>query len=139
MLTYFCPNCWVELSFDQQICPQCGYVLDAFDSLTYEDKLLAALKHILPDRRIMAAQILGNLHSVRALKEFESIVAGGEENYYLLRAVLLAAAKIDHPDRQRILQKATHHSSALVAALAVRLLETLAQGKSISEWDENTG
>ena len=139
MLSYYCPNCWEILDKNEQICPHCGYVLEKFQELAYEEKLLAALHHSVPERRIMAAQILGNIHSHRALAEFKKIIEGEETNYFFLRAVLFATAKINHPNRIIILQKATRKPSTLVSDLANQLLLLLSENKNIDEWDRHTG
>lgn len=139
MITYYCPNCWTTVNQDQKFCPQCGFSLESFESLSYEDKLLAALHHAVPERRIMAAQILGNRKSQRALPEFEKFIENNEEDYFFLRAVLLAVAKIDHPDRERLLLMATHHASGLVSKLAIELIGTLNSKQQTSRWDRHTG
>jgi hypothetical protein len=140
VLTYYCPQCWSEVAANERICPQCGYPLDEFHRQTFEDKLLAALHHILPERRIMAAQILGNLQSVRALPEFIKIIDGNEEDYFFLRAILLAAVKIPHPDRIKILHRASQHPSRLVSDLAKELLVDLNEGRENPQrWDRHTG
>jgi len=139
MLTYFCPNCWSIVDKNQHACPHCGYILEDFDDLTYEDKLLAALQHPVPERRIMAAHILGNLKSQRALPVFLRIILSGEDNYFFLRSVLLATAKIDHPDRMVILEKASQHSSTLVSKLAIELIAQITRNGSTVEWDQHTG
>lgn len=139
MLTYYCPSCWTIVQDTDNVCPACGYDLAEFQEHSFEDKLLGALYHAVPERQIMAAQILGNLQSQRAMAEFLKIVDSDEENYFYLRAVLIAAAKIDHPDREIILRKATHHHSDLVARLASELLEQLRQNQDINQWDRHTG
>lgn len=139
MLTYYCPHCWAIIAEDAAVCPHCGYPLEAFDALAYEDKLLAALHHTIPERRIMAAQILGNRKSLRALSEFEQIIASGETNYFLMRAVLLAVAKSASPDRRRLLEMAARSPSALVAALAKELLTRLDQNPAFDAWDRCPG
>ncbi len=139
MLTYYCPHCWAIVSETDTVCPACGYELEQFQQLPFEEKLLGALHHAVSERQIMAAQILGNIHSPRALVEFEKIIDGGEENYYLLRAILLATAKINHPDRMKILLKATHNPSELVSRLAKELLERLEQNHEPDPWDHHTG
>lgn len=126
MLTYYCPQCWGVLQGDESHCPHCGYELGQFTQLPYEDKLLAALHHPVQERQIIAAQVLGELGSVRALPEFEKLLER-EEDYYLLRAVLLAVARIDHPQRRALLRKAREHSSLLVRSLAQELLEQIAE------------
>ena len=125
MLTYYCPNCWIELSGDEERCPGCGYDLRAFEDLPYPEKLIRALHHPIPERRVMAAQILGELRCVEALPVFEHLVETLQDeayDFYLLQAVLLATARIPDARRVQVLQKAAHHPSALVASLAQRLL-----------------
>lgn len=145
MLTFYCPNCWTELEEDTPKCPKCGYVVNNFELLSFEDKLLAALNHPIPERRIMAAQILGNTGSLRALAKFRDIIQV-ETDYFFLRAVLIASAKIDHPDRLQILQLATKHESELVHNLAIELLNQLTSSQSApsgaqknDQWDRHTG
>ena len=88
----------------------------------------------------MAAQILGNLKSERALPEFIRIIEGNEEDYFFLRAVLLAVVKIPHPDRIKILQRASQHPSRLVSDLAKELLVDLNEGHvNVQRWDRHTG
>jgi predicted amidophosphoribosyltransferase len=43
-LRVFCPNCWIEINAEDNICEGCGFRLATFDSLSYEAKLLLALK-----------------------------------------------------------------------------------------------
>lgn len=138
MLTYFCPKCWMKVNQAEKVCPGCGYDLSSFHDIPFEEKLIRSLNHTVPERRIVAAQVLGNMHSVKALAEFNKIVESEDVNYYFLRAVLLATAKIDHPDRIVILKKATQKPSSLIAKLANDLLLMIAENKDINEWDKNT-
>lgn len=139
MLTFYCPNCWEIVTEDQSTCPNCGYVLGEFNKFSYEDKLLAALHHSVPERRIMAAQILGNRSSQRAIPQFLEIITGDESDYFFLRAVLLAAIKIEHPDRAIILSRASQHSSDLVRHLAAKLMAQLQGNSQPNTWDRHTG
>ncbi len=139
MLTYYCPRCWEIITEDQSTCPNCGYVLNDFIKYDYDDKLIAALRHSVPERRIMAAQILGIRQCKRALPEFQKILESDEENYFFLRAILLAVAKMEDPGRKNILAKALHHPSQLVAHLAKDVLDMLESGRQPEEWDKNTG
>lgn len=139
MLTFYCPHCWAIITEEQLTCPNCGYILNEFKKSDFEEKLLAALSHSVPERRIMAAQILGIRESQHALPEFLKIIISGETNYFFLRAVLLATAKIDHPEREVILHKATQHSSELISQLATELLDVLERGQQPDRWDRHTG
>ena len=139
MLTYYCPNCWVSIDKSEEKCPSCGYAIKDFNQLTFEDKLLASLYHSVPERCIIAAQILGNLKSERALVEFQKIIASEETNYFLLRAILLATVKINHPTRDIILKIASQHFSILVSDLAKELIAQLSEDSDFQEWDRITG
>lgn len=97
--------------------------------------LLNALHHPVPERRIIAAQVLGILKSQRALIEFLKILESEEEDYFILRSILLAAANINHPNRIILLQKASQHPSALVRRLAVELLDQLSSGQAERDQD----
>ena len=138
MVTYFCPKCWNEIDKSSEKCPHCGYHLEGFSHSDYEEKLLEALHHTIPERRIMAAQVLGNRGSLKAIPEFDKLVNDDETNFFFLRAVLLATFKINHPARVVILERAAHHPSALVANLARELLEKLDSGVQLDTWDRNT-
>lgn len=107
---------------NQATCPDCGFILEEFSQLSYEGKLLSSLYHIVPERRIMAAQILGDLKSQAALKEFKNIVYSMDTDYYFLRVVLQAVAKFDDPDRLKIFKKAINNPSTLVSTLAKNLM-----------------
>jgi len=139
MLTFYCPHCWKIINKDESICPYCGVELMDYQDISFEEKLLSSLHHSVFERRIMAAQILGNIHSQKALKAFQNIIENGETNYYILRTILIATAKINHSDRMNILKTATNHSSSLVSDLARSLVNLVESGKEIEEWDHNTG
>ncbi len=139
MITYYCPECWQTVDAKDKICPHCGYSLEEFSRLDYHQKLLDALHHTIPERRMIAAQILGNLKIQEAVPILKDILATETEDYYFLRTVLLALAKIDHPERLEIIQNATHHPSSLVRSFAIRLLEKIKNNEIIETWDKFSG
>jgi len=63
-------------------------------SPTYEGKLIAALRGPLPDRRVLAAQILGQIRSRKAVETLAAI-AGDRADPYLAAAAAHALASID--------------------------------------------
>jgi HEAT repeat protein len=139
MVTFYCPNCWAELRGNEETCPECGYKLENFETLSYEEKLIEALHHPVAQRRNMAAQVLGNLNSQRALQEFAKIMDEETEDYYLNRAILLAAAKIEYPERKQILMKGLKHSSPMIAKLAQELIDLIESDRKLTTWDKFAG
>lgn len=93
MLTYYCPNCWTIVEENQKVCPNCGYSLADFAHFDFDDKLIAALHHPVTERRIMAAQVLGNRQCKRALPEFRKILESDESNYFFFESNLTGSIK----------------------------------------------
>ena len=90
-LNHYCPICWIETGPDDSVCPGCGFRMAAFDSLGYEGKLLLALKHPIPENRMLAIQLLGELKSRPAVPAFATNIEE-EEDPYVLRAIACTLA-----------------------------------------------
>jgi HEAT repeat protein len=130
MITYYCPNCWRELSEQDDVCPTCGYLMADFSRLALEEKLLLSLSHPVLDSQMMAAQILGNLGSTKALPQFEVILSDPKTKIYLLREVIQALSKIRHPKSAELLRKAMGHFSPLIRRLVEEQLYKMKTGGS---------
>lgn len=118
----------------EETCSKCGFQLDLSSEGEYEAKLIASLHHPVAERRNIAAQILGNLATPRAIPALIEIVNSDESDYYFMKAVLIAIAKIDWPDREKILEIASRNSSALIAELAQKILDQVRKGERLLDW-----
>jgi hypothetical protein len=96
-----CPNCSADLGID----------------VSYEDKLVGALRHPVPETKLLAVQLLGEIHSSRAVPEFARILAE-ELDPYLLRGVLTALALVNSEESSRLIQQAASHPFLTVRELA---------------------
>lgn len=135
MLTFFCPNCWNTLAEGAAQCPHCAFNLREAAHRSYDERLIAALRHRVPEYRVTAAQILGRRGCAAALPEFRCILET-EHDIYLLRAVLRALKNIEEPLSIELIQSATRHRSRLVASLAASLLTQMAAVQFPStEWE----
>ncbi|MER3421778.1 MAG: zinc ribbon domain-containing protein [Chloroflexota bacterium] len=117
----FCTRCWTDADSGMQHCPACGADLAWFDKLSYEDKLIRALRHPVMDHQLMAITVLGQQRSERAVPYLCALLAS-EDNVYVLREVLLALARIGGPLSEAALAAATGHRARLVRQLAQELL-----------------
>jgi HEAT repeat protein len=122
MLTYFCPSCWAEIQEDVAVCPSCGFALEGFDRLDYEQKLMNAAFHPIPETRSMAVRILGMLGTPRALPVMERILNEEENDIYLLYQVLEALARIPGQESEQLLGTTLNHPKRLVSQRARQLL-----------------
>lgn len=57
-LRWWCSSCWADLPDALARCPSCGFDPSA-DHRDFTDKLVATLRHPLPDRAVHAAEALG--------------------------------------------------------------------------------
>jgi HEAT repeat protein len=128
MVTYFCPHCWEIIPEDVQVCPFCGYSLEGYNHLSFEEKLLLSLEHPVLEQRMLAVQTLGRLGSVRALDPLERIIWDSHSDVYLVRAVLEAVAVTPSPRSRKILAKAKSHPNRLVRNKAQVFLREMFTG-----------
>jgi len=116
-VTHFCPYCQMIVSEDATTCDYCGADLGQYSEASYEEKLLLALQHPVREHRMIAIQILGQIGTCRAIPEFSKLL-DSEDDFYLLREMLHATAKIDCPESVDLLLKAEKHPSKLVRDVA---------------------
>jgi HEAT repeat protein len=127
--TCFCPNCWVETGPHDPVCPSCGFRMAAFDALGYEGKLLLALKHPIPDNRLLAIQLLGELKSRSAVSVFATAV-DEEQDPYVLGAIARALAVVGSNAARAILARLRSHPSVIVRSAAEDAYRALTEGDS---------
>lgn len=128
MITYYCPNCWRTLRGNETHCSDCHFDLHQYMDLPYEKKLLLALNHPVPSRRVIAIEILGKRGSTDCLDAFEQLLLRPGEDFYTLSAVIDALTHIDHPRAEQLLKLAVHNRSSLISKKAKRALLVKASG-----------
>lgn len=121
---YFCPNCWETSNEQAVICPHCHYDLTHYQSLTYDQKLIHALRHPVRENRMMAAQLLGDLRRPEAIKVFAEMLQT-ETDYYFIREIVGALRKISGKDSIALLRELQNHPSALVRQLVQNTLRVM--------------
>src|SRR5438552_11989081 len=58
-LIQFCSNCWAENLIGATVCERCGTPISETEPIFYDQKLMRALHHPVPETREMAAMLLG--------------------------------------------------------------------------------
>jgi HEAT repeat protein len=121
--TFFCPQCWEKIPGSVLECPHCRYDLSGYERLSYEEKLVLALRHPLRENRLMAIRLLGELKSQMALALFESMLKT-EEDFFVVREVIYSLTKIGNENERnrQIIQALRDHPSRLVRILAEEVL-----------------
>jgi hypothetical protein len=80
-LRTFCPNCRDEPKADESVRPGSGFRMAAFDALGCERKFLVALKHPIPETRMLAIQLLCAIRSRSAVAAVATILEREEDPY----------------------------------------------------------
>lgn len=120
-MTRLCAGCWQPLEAGGERCPRCGRPVAADDAASYEERLLGALEHPVPEVRMLAVQILGHRKSTKAVPALVTLLNDEHSDFYLQREALLALARIGSPEALQAVRAAHSHPSRLVRDLARRL------------------
>lgn len=119
-MTFFCVNCFAELSADGGSCARCGAPQN-LDHRDYPAKLRRALAHPLAETRRRAIFLLGEKRVVDAVRELVEIL-DDESDPLLAEEAAAALGKIHNRKAMTALVRAARHRSFLVRARAIRAL-----------------
>jgi HEAT repeat protein len=126
-LVQFCSKCWAENLLDATFCERCGAFLDETRPGRYDQKLIWALQHPVPETREMAARLLGLRRDQQALPVLLSRLFE-ETDIGVLCAISKALGQLGDSQAATALAKRLAQSNALVVALTiVDALATLAR------------
>ncbi len=126
-LIQFCSHCWAENLLDATVCERCGTSLSETEPIFYDQKLMRALHHPVPQTREMAAILLGQRQHRHALPVLLSCLRE-ETDIGVLCAISRALGQLGDCETVTPLTKCLAQPLALVVALTVvDALATLAQ------------
>jgi HEAT repeat protein len=117
-LIQYCPNCWAENLIDATVCDQCGTSLAETEPISYDQKLMRALHHPVPEVREMAAMLLGQRRDQHALPVLMSRLLE-ETDIGVLCAISKALGQLGDCRAVASLSRRLAHPSALVVALTI--------------------
>jgi HEAT repeat protein len=124
MPIFYCWHCYHKLPVDQPVCPRCRQDSRPPDGTDYTHRLIWALRHPLPDRRLLAAQTLGPRGDPAAIPALRELIT--DPDPYVAAAALRSWVEIaglgSNADLVRNL--ADHAEAAPVRAVARDLLAT---------------
>jgi hypothetical protein len=85
--TYYCWRCYATNKRSSGPCVSCGESIEAPEEASYEDRLIWALRHPLPGRQMMAAQILGELREQSAARPLRELVGEAKDPFLAAQAL----------------------------------------------------
>ncbi|MGC9168073.1 MAG: HEAT repeat domain-containing protein [Desulfurella sp.] len=95
-MKWFCPNCWQEIEKETNKCPHCNYDLTEFEKISYEDKLILALKNPIRDHRMFSIYMLGQILSPKAVKPLYELACSSSDTielFYIAKTLKLINTK----------------------------------------------
>lgn len=121
---FFCPHCWKEIGGQTNVCPHCEWNILGYTKLSYEEKLINALRHPVRENRMMAIRLLGDLQSKAALPSLAAILET-EEDFYVITVIIHALRKIDSEESRNMIRHLKTHKSRLVRKTANEVLSEI--------------
>ncbi|HVB23842.1 MAG TPA: HEAT repeat domain-containing protein [Ktedonobacteraceae bacterium] len=126
-LMQYCPDCWAGNLIGDTMCDHCGASLSENEAILYEQKLMRALHHPVPETRELAAALLGQSRDHRTLPVLLSCLLE-ETDVGVLCSISKALGQLGDCQAVAELAKRLAQPDALVVALTiVDALATLAQ------------
>lgn len=121
MVTFFCPSCWSETVEGEIACPNCGASSEVAEDWEYDQKLINALRHPVPESRTMAVTILGRRKVKEAVGPMVELFRTTSDIFFQ-QAVLEALEEIGEPVPLGLAIAALDSPSFIVRGKAVELL-----------------
>ena len=119
----FCTHCWGEIDDKLDFCPYCGENLTS-DSRTYDQKLVAALRHPLPEARVRICWLIGENNIRPAVPDLMRLVET-DSDLFVQRAALEALAVLDDPHAVPLLEAISRGDNRFLAAVAKKSLKAI--------------
>src|SRR6266516_794234 len=117
-LIQYCPNCWAENTIDATVCERCSTSLSETEPIFYDQKLMRALHHPVPETRELAAMLLGQRRDQHALPVLLSRLLE-ETDSGVLCAISQALGQLGDCRAVASLAKRLAQPNALVVALTI--------------------
>jgi HEAT repeat protein len=124
MLAY-CTECWAQISTRDAACSKCGTNVIT-DPRSFDEKLLSALNHPLPETRVRICWLTGRRRMRQAVPGLLRLLR--DPDLYVRLAVLEALGEIGEVSTVPIIEAATREKSVLVQKAARQALRRIHAG-----------
>ena len=124
-MNHYCWACYAVNDRPNGVCVECGGQIAAPAGTSYVELLLWELGHPLPDRQLLAAEILGKLRDPRACEPLRRLASESADPYLAAQA-LRSLLAIDGATMHRaLLEELADTGAAPARAVASRALKEL--------------
>jgi HEAT repeat protein len=120
-----CTRCWTEVDSSVKICPNCDSYLTC-DSRTYEEKLIGALAHPLPQARARICWLIGENKIRHAAPDLMNLAAV-DPDLFVRKAAIDSLGLLREPSSASLLRAISKSENRLLAAAATKSLHAVTQ------------
>ncbi len=121
----YCTHCWREVSSADTVCPKCKADL-TLDNRTYEEKLIGALAHPLPEARVRICWLIGKNHTCEAVPDLMRL-AMVDEDLFVRRAALETLGELKDTRAMQLLREVSRCDNRFLAATALKSLQKIGE------------
>jgi len=134
-VVWFCLECWSEVSEGAVTCPSCGASLTEARARSFPQKLIAALRHPVPETAEFAAQILGELQTQEAIPALIETLSRSSDPY-LLAAVARSLGMLQATEAVPALRTVLCSSYLIARIAAARALGSIGTPEALVALEE---
>lgn len=119
---YWCFSCYAINPRQDGACVRCGCPVQGPPGLSFDDRLVWALRHPDGDRAVLAAKTLGTRGLRSALPALRKVVEEVRDPFLAVAALQAAVAIAGRDELREWLEQLVHCESFMVQAVAQRAL-----------------
>jgi HEAT repeat protein len=121
----YCTHCWREVNSKDKVCPGCETDL-TLDHRTYEEKLIGALAHPLPEARVRICWLIGENHIRQAVPDLMRM-ATNDPDLFVRKASLEGLGTLCDARSASLLRTISKSENRFLAAAAKKSLDAVTQ------------
>jgi len=119
----YCTHCWREVNSETKACPDCKADL-TLDRRAYEQKLIGALAHPLPEARERICWLIGEKQIREAVPDLMKL-ATDDPDLFVRKAAVEGLGAIGDPRSATLLRTIIKCENRLLASVAARCLRAI--------------
>jgi uncharacterized protein YbaR (Trm112 family) len=119
----YCTHCWREVNSEIKACPDCKADL-TLDRRTYEQKLIGALSHPLPEARERICWLIGENRIRQAVPDLMKL-ATDDPDLFVRKAAVEGLGAIGDPRSATLLRTISKCENRFLASVAARCLRAI--------------
>jgi HEAT repeat protein len=119
----YCTHCWREVNSEAKVCPGCEADL-TLDRRTYEQKLIGALAHPLPQARVRICWLIGENRVHKAAPDLMRL-ATDDPDLFVRKAAVESLGSLRYANSAPLLRKISSGDDRFLASAALKSLRAL--------------